>query len=261
MIEPREWKEFDRQIAEQRWSQAADLLKGMIAAGGQDVNQLHYLALMSLQLDDQAGYREVCKRMLATFAATEGRTEAFRTAWACALRPGTLEDYSVAIALARRAFDLALDAQTKAVTRADFVETLGAILFRAGRLDEAVQQLAEADRLVKDPNLRQSSSPAHTWFFLAMAHHRLGHRDEAKKWLDKAVAWTQKTVRDADQGTADLTWNRRLTLKLLRAEAEALLKSAQVSPVIHAGCKRKGETTGRQVTASIRPSPLPLGEG
>jgi hypothetical protein len=68
------------------------------------------------------------------------------------------------------------------------------------------------------------SSPVYTWFFLAMAHHRLGHREEAKKWLDKAVAWTEKTIREADRGTTSLPRNRRLTLKLLREEAEAMMK-------------------------------------
>jgi ribosomal protein S18 acetylase RimI-like enzyme len=64
-----------------------------------------------------------------------------------------------------------------------------------------------------------------------MGHQRLGHREEAKKWLDKAVAWTEteKAMREADEGTADLPWNRSLTLKLLREEAEALLKSAPAS--------------------------------
>jgi hypothetical protein len=27
------------------------------------------------------------------------------------------------------------------------------------------------------------------WFFLAMTHARLGKRDEARRWYDRAVAW------------------------------------------------------------------------
>jgi hypothetical protein len=30
------------------------------------------------------------------------------------------------------------------------------------------------------------------WPLLAMAHHRLGHGDEARKWIDKAVRETPK---------------------------------------------------------------------
>ena len=30
------------------------------------------------------------------------------------------------------------------------------------------------------------------WFFLAMAHERLGHKDEARTWYDRAAAWMDK---------------------------------------------------------------------
>jgi hypothetical protein len=93
-----------------------------------------------------------------------------------------------------------------------------------------VKRLAEADALVKEPSERLTSSPAYTWFFLAMTHHRLGHGEEAKEWLDKAVASTEKAMREADQGTAGLSWNRRLTLKLLRDEAAALLAADDTAP-------------------------------
>ena len=102
LIEPSQWKEFDRLTDEQRWSEAADLLKKMIAAGGPDCDPMYQLALLNLQLDDQAAYRETCKRMLATFAGTEEKWEARSTAWVCALRPGTFEDYSAVITLRGR---------------------------------------------------------------------------------------------------------------------------------------------------------------
>jgi hypothetical protein len=62
------------------------------------------------------------------------------------------------------------------------------------------------------------SSPAYTWFFLAMAHKRSGHPEEARSWLDKAIKrMKQETQRK------DLPWNCGLTLQLLRREAQALL--------------------------------------
>jgi hypothetical protein len=33
-----------------------------------------------------------------------------------------------------------------------------------------------------------------TWFFLAMAHHRLGHADEARRWLDQGVHGIEETL-------------------------------------------------------------------
>jgi hypothetical protein len=108
-------------------------------------------------------------------------------------------------------------------------------------LSEATQRLAEADRLAQQIGEDQPCSPAHPWYFLAMAHHGLGHREEANKWLDKAVSWTDKVLREADLGTADHTWNRRQTLMLLRDEVEALLKStpASASPLPKPAVKEK----------------------
>jgi hypothetical protein len=62
-----------------------------------------------------------------------------------------------------------------------------------------------------------------------MAHHKLGNAEEAKKWLDKATAWTDKVLAEDEEGTATLSWNRKLTLKLFREEAEGLLESGESS--------------------------------
>jgi hypothetical protein len=87
----------------------------------------------------------------------------------------------------------------------------------------------------------------YSWFFLAMAHHRLGHAPEARQWLDKAIQATDRTLGaspapaqpppgDSDPaGVTPPAWNRRLTLDLLRREAVELLKTdtrvpAPVSP-------------------------------
>ena len=61
---------------------------------------------------------------------------------------------------------------------------------------------------------------------LAMTHHRLGHADEARQWLDKAVQKIEQAQQEgqATSGGAALAWNRRLTLQLLRREAEELLE-------------------------------------
>ena len=34
------------------------------------------------------------------------------------------------------------------------------------------------------------------WFFLAMAHWQLGHKEEARRWYDQGVAWMEKTKRN-----------------------------------------------------------------
>jgi tetratricopeptide (TPR) repeat protein len=101
---------------------------------------------------------------------------------------------------------------------------LGAVLYRAGRFEEAVQSLNEAQR-VYSPMDEQRTTIAYNSYFLAMAHHRLGHHEEAGHWLAKAVNpsddWLPQK-RDAARSNA-VSWNRRLTLNLLGHEAQELL--------------------------------------
>ena len=52
--------------------------------------------------------------------------------------------------------------------------------------------------------------------FLAMAQHHLGERDQAKASLAKAVEQLKKS--------GGLSWTEQLGLRLLRAEAEALIQ-------------------------------------
>jgi hypothetical protein len=61
---------------------------------------------------------------------------------------------------------------------------------------------------------------------LALAHQRLDHAAEARKWLNQAVTWMDKNP----QAVQSWGWRDRLTLPLLRREAEALLKEKPMPP-------------------------------
>ena len=59
-----------------------------------------------------------------------------------------------------------------------------------------------------------------------MTHHRLGHPADARQWFDRAEAETTRLLANGKTESGEpLTWNRRLTLELLRAEATALLST------------------------------------
>ena len=103
-----------------------------------------------------------------------------------------------------------------------FLNTLGAILFRAGRHDEAIARLTELDRRRETADGDVQSSPAYTWYFLAMAHQKAGNADQAREYLNKANQSTDKALADEENPPA---WDRRATLELLRKEAEALLET------------------------------------
>jgi len=185
----------------------------------------YYSALLRLEAGEVDAYRSECTRMLERFGQTRAGHTAYLTAWACALSPDATADYSNAVALAERA----LESDPKSL---HYLQTLGAILYRAGRLEQAVERLTAASEMMEGSN--SPSLPAYTWYFLAMAHHATEQPDEAKKWLGRAVKHKDDTAR--------FSWNRRLTLKLLREETEALLKSTDRIEVPKNAWKRRGRS-------------------
>jgi hypothetical protein len=100
------------------------------------------------------------------------------------------------------------------------VSDLGAVLYRAGHHQEALERLTALESRLDDPNAGTSISPAYTGYFLAMTHHALGHAAAARTWLDKADAWTEPVL---ENETEPSPWDRRLTLELLRDEAHVLI--------------------------------------
>ena len=73
-----------------------------------------------------------------------------------------------------------------------------------------------------------------TWFYLAIAHNRLGHAEEGRRWLDKTVQGTQQALKSPAElpgksgnpnGVIPRNWNRKLTLQLLRREAGQLIQA------------------------------------
>jgi tetratricopeptide (TPR) repeat protein len=156
--------------------------------------------------------------MLDQFSKTDKPEEGHWVAWAAVLAPDAVKDPHRPVKLA----ELAVRSDPR---ESWYLSTHGAALYRAGRFAEAVQRLQEAsiewDKAATKP---MQYSPAYTWFFLAMAHQRLGRLEEARRWLEKAVTRMEQET----QGNT-VAWNRRQTLQLLRREAEVLLK--QPAPV------------------------------
>jgi tetratricopeptide (TPR) repeat protein len=176
------------------------------------------LALLRVSLGDAPGYRAVCARMLDRFGALDEPRTADIVAEACNLAPDSVTDPMRVVALAERA--VASDPKNR-----HFLNTLGASLYRAGRFQEAVRRLDEARAMSAD-----EEGSIWDWLPLAMAHHRLGHADEARRWLSKAVGWIEHEVPkspEAATGGAGLSWNQRLVILVVRREAEMLIREGR----------------------------------
>src|SRR5262249_49793945 len=82
-------------------------------------------------------------------------------------------DPARAVALAQKAVDLIPQF-------ASHWRTLGAAHYRAGNPESALAALKKSMELRK-------GGDSFDWFFLAMAHGRLGNKEDARKWYDRAV--------------------------------------------------------------------------
>jgi tetratricopeptide (TPR) repeat protein len=80
----------------------------------------------------------------------------------------------------KRGLELATLSVRLAPRDSDFWNTLGVAYYRAGNWKEAVNALQKSMELGKGGDVVD-------WLFLAMAHWRLGHKDEARKWYDRAA--------------------------------------------------------------------------
>jgi tetratricopeptide (TPR) repeat protein len=100
--------------------------------------------------------------------------------------------------------------------KANGLRRLGALVYRLGRYAEAVASLDEAIRITSGKTRPQD------WAFLAMAHHRLGHRDEARRWLDR--------FRDRQPSRHPAAFWNELEIRLLRSEAEAVILYDPIFP-------------------------------
>jgi tetratricopeptide (TPR) repeat protein len=209
-------KELEKAIAQ--FAKASEL-----SADNMDIR--YWQALTRVGACDLAGYRDACAGLLDRFGQADLPN---RECWVLVLAPDAVNDRNRPVHMAEAA--LRKDPQM------DWASTiLGAALYRAGRSAEAVQRLNEANAVWEQAATKPAVySPAYTWFFLAMAHQRQGDAAEARRWLDKAQKWMEQETQDS----RNLAWNRRLTLQVLRREAEQRLGDPATDPQVPAQEKR-----------------------
>jgi hypothetical protein len=152
--------------------------------------------------------------MLKRFGKTKDPMAASNVVRACVAAPGAVADPAALVPLA----ELAVKAAPGKA------RLLPAALHRAGRHEAAVRHFEELAKSGKAGKLRAAD-----WYFLAMAHHRLGHTEEARKCLDQGTRWLEGAEREVAQGK-HWPWFERVEAEQLRKEAEALLKEASATP-------------------------------
>jgi len=179
---------------------AASSFRQAVALEPDEVNHWASLGTAYLILEDRSAHRRMCTDMVNRFAETNDAKKAAGVVCNCVLIADALDD-------------------TKPLVRLGYVASrgknglpiLGAALYRAGDYKGARFRLEHAG----------SRSP---WdlLFLAMAHHQLGNKDQARACLDQATSQL-----DANR----LAWPEEVDTALLRREAEELIKGRETSDV------------------------------
>jgi WD40 repeat protein/tetratricopeptide (TPR) repeat protein len=200
-----------------QWPQAtADLSRAGDAATPADQFRRAFAALAQGNL---AEHRSACRTLLqiAMSSRGSGTIEGLQirelVPWVLSLAPDSVPDYSHAIGLARQVSEA--DGQTT-----DF-GNVGLMLYRIGRDEDALRQVTAALPRVEEYAVGEKetagSQAIEKWLTLALIHHRLGHSDEAKRWLAKATTW----LSDNPIAVTRWKWFEGVAVDVLRKEVEA----------------------------------------
>jgi tetratricopeptide (TPR) repeat protein len=207
----------DRAAESGDWKRAAALLTAMARNPDVPMPTRYLQAVACLKAGDAAGYRAACAGMAERLPRGDPKMshhESNMAARATALGPNGTGDWARTLAwtdhaLARLAEIEKARPALKDLVRSErhrFMNTRGAVLYRAGRFEEAAKVLREA------MSLRPEGGEFQAWLFLALAEHRLGHATAAKEAAAKARAAPMP-------GTI---WERA-EVELLTAELDAAL--------------------------------------
>jgi WD40 repeat protein/tetratricopeptide (TPR) repeat protein len=183
----------DRAAGSGDWKRAAALLATLARNPDFPMEARYLLAVACLKAGDAAGYRAACAGMAERLPRGDPRRshhDSNFAARATALGPNATDEWTRTLAwtdhaLTRLAEIEKVRPQLKELIRRErhrFMNTRGAVLYRAGRFEEAAKVLREAMSLLPD------GGEFHNGLFLALAEHRLGHADAAKAAAAKARA-------------------------------------------------------------------------
>jgi tetratricopeptide (TPR) repeat protein len=182
------------------------------------------LAVLRLHQGNEAGYREICEKALASAVANTGPRRGFSpmNITLLTLGPGAVKDFGQLLELHKNREETGYFSDPG---------ELGSILYRMGRYEEALKALSG----LLGPS--ESVRTAPDWFFLAMAQHRSKNAEQqalARTSLARGIEQMEAQERaQADQDVnlfrvrsplAGGGWQQRLMNQILRREAKAELE-------------------------------------
>jgi serine/threonine protein kinase/Tfp pilus assembly protein PilF len=191
-----------------QWDRVAADIARRIEADPTKHNLWYGVAAARLGAGDVAGYRAVRTAILARFRDTRDSSVATHLCYVCAAVPAEPDEAEALLRFAEFA-----------VIGTPFNPRIrGAMNYRAGKYEAAI---ADLDRSASIFPRR-----AWDWLFLAMAHDKLGHTEEAKNSLKNAEAWIERADRMPAGGSKNpwIGWFEPLEVEQILKEARALIR-------------------------------------
>jgi WD40 repeat protein len=199
-----------------RWQSAADDYTRALQLAPDAHSGWYELAAVRLQLGDLDGYRRHCREMLRRFGGTTDSFEAERTARACLIVPGTVEEPEQLVRLTEQA--LALPHPQWA--QPWFLQSQGLAELRAGRPRQAVDWVRKG---LKQPEGAPPEYEAQGQLCLSLAYLQLKEDAKARAALGSATQVIDHQLAKADSGDLGDGWLNWVFCQAVRREAEALI--------------------------------------
>lgn len=194
--------------ARQEWKAAAEAYAGVTNNKLSADSEICFeYAAVQLLLENRDEYKRTCQHMLKRCG--EGAMRPFLVARVHTLAPCATLDLSRAAQLSSAELRAA-DAEPWSLTEQ------GALCYRSGQFRDAVplfeRSIAADDR---------PGAAVLNWLWLAMAHEKLGHPEEAKRWFTKATSWLDQLGPEIPPNSRALSFHLHnwLEAQILRREA------------------------------------------
>jgi Flp pilus assembly protein TadD len=152
-----------------RFAEAGGHFEQAVALAPDRVSFQHHLAMARLALNDHAGFRKACDRLVQVAQAMDDPEAAYMAALTCVFHPDAVGDWDAVVRLVARAAE-GYEGDSRIHVAA---------LFRAGRLDEALQRPWTTDE--------RASRFCWEWSFQGMLRLRAGRHDEGRDLLGQIV--------------------------------------------------------------------------
>jgi WD40 repeat protein/serine/threonine protein kinase len=201
-----------------RWASLLADLEAAAAAAPQSIAPRFGIAALRLESGDRAAASSALEYLVDRYGDASNNL-LLSTCWVCGMSPDVDIDRERLLHALRRASE-SKPSWSQAVARLQLANPLGVALLRTGRYAEAIERLDAFDAA------RGKGTNATSQLYRALAYHRLGQVDEARRQFEGARAWLAEFRKDPLHPSWPLARRPavgdRLEWRLLLREAEEL---------------------------------------